>query len=157
LMIRAEKDLGKSLEWGAVNHYNTDNPHTHIMIRGIDKNGVELRIDREYISNGIRNRACEISTQWLGKRTAYDLDAQISKEIKQARYTSLDYRIHQATDRHNFDIQESRKNRPFWLSEKQIESRLDTLSKMGLAKKESVFHWRMKDDWEKTLKEMGER
>lgn len=34
LMGRMEADLGTSLDWVAVNHWNTDNPHTHIVVRG---------------------------------------------------------------------------------------------------------------------------
>jgi len=43
----------------ASNHYNTDNYHTHVVIRGIDENGNELRIDPDYISHGMRHRAIE--------------------------------------------------------------------------------------------------
>ena len=33
LMGRMEADLGTGLDWVAVNHWNTDNPHTHIVAR----------------------------------------------------------------------------------------------------------------------------
>ena len=36
LMGRMEADLGTGLDWVAVNHWNTDNPHTHIVVRGRD-------------------------------------------------------------------------------------------------------------------------
>jgi hypothetical protein len=69
LMERVQTDLGRDLVWTAANHYNTDNPHTHLVISGLDKNGEEVWIDREYISNGIRNRARELATQELGHRS----------------------------------------------------------------------------------------
>lgn len=39
LMNRMEADLGTSLDWLGVNHWNTDNPHTHIVVRGRDDRG----------------------------------------------------------------------------------------------------------------------
>jgi hypothetical protein len=35
LMARAEKDLGTRLDWVAVDHWNTDHPHVHVLIRGV--------------------------------------------------------------------------------------------------------------------------
>ena len=39
LMKRMEQDLATSLEWVAVCHFNTDNPHVHVVIRGVRDNG----------------------------------------------------------------------------------------------------------------------
>ena len=39
LMGRMDADLGTGLDWVAVNHWNTDNPHTHIVVRGRDDTG----------------------------------------------------------------------------------------------------------------------
>ncbi|MBC6943741.1 MAG: type VI secretion protein, partial [Xanthomonadales bacterium] len=44
LMGRMEADLGTGLDWVAVNHWNTDNPHTHIVVRGRDDTGKDLII-----------------------------------------------------------------------------------------------------------------
>ena len=44
-MRQVEKDTGRSLMWTAVNHYNTDNPHVHIVVRGVDAKGHDVRID----------------------------------------------------------------------------------------------------------------
>ena len=51
-MRQVEKDTGRRLIWAAVNHHNTDNPHVHIVIRGVDRDGDELRIDGRYIGRG---------------------------------------------------------------------------------------------------------
>jgi hypothetical protein len=45
LMKQVEQDTGRRLEWAAVNHHNTDNPHVHIVVRGLDRDGDEVRID----------------------------------------------------------------------------------------------------------------
>ena len=52
-----EHGLGTKLDWVAVEHYNTDNPHIHILVRGKTDDGKDLVIDRGYISHGIRARA----------------------------------------------------------------------------------------------------
>ena len=44
LMGRLEQDLGTRLEWIAVDHWDTDDPHTHIVIRGRDESGRDLVI-----------------------------------------------------------------------------------------------------------------
>lgn len=53
-MAQMEKDLGTSLDWVAVDHWNTGHPHTHIVIRGKDRFGDDLVIAREYLTKGIR-------------------------------------------------------------------------------------------------------
>jgi hypothetical protein len=40
----------------AVDHWDTDNPHPHIVLRGVDDAGEDLFIAREYISHGMRLR-----------------------------------------------------------------------------------------------------
>lgn len=57
LMGRMEADLGTRLEWVAVDHWNTDNPHTHIVVRGCDDTGKDLIIASDYIADGFRRRA----------------------------------------------------------------------------------------------------
>jgi len=50
LMADAERDLGTRLDWVAVDHWNTDNPHVHVLIRGRGDDGKDLVISRAYIS-----------------------------------------------------------------------------------------------------------
>src|SRR5258708_4575437 len=73
LMATVERDVDRKLEWAAVNHHDTGHPHVHIVIRGVDRDGREVRLDRGYISNGLRGRAQEIATEELGPRHHLDL------------------------------------------------------------------------------------
>src|SRR5208283_306852 len=42
-LVRAmEADLGTRLEWVAIDHHNTDNPHLHLLVRGVDERGKAL-------------------------------------------------------------------------------------------------------------------
>src|SRR3546814_5153687 len=43
LMADAQRDLGTSLDWVAVDHWNTDNPHIHVLVRGRADDGGDLR------------------------------------------------------------------------------------------------------------------
>jgi hypothetical protein len=65
LMADAERDLGTKLDWIAVDHWNTDNPHVHVLIRGRAGDGKDLVISRDYISRGFRHRAAErVTWSW---------------------------------------------------------------------------------------------
>src|SRR4029077_19829538 len=44
LMKQMEADLDTSLDWMAVDHYNTGHPHTHILLRGVTDDGKTLNI-----------------------------------------------------------------------------------------------------------------
>jgi hypothetical protein len=46
---RIERDVGTKLDWIAIEHHNTDNPHAHILFRGKDAQGQDLILRREYI------------------------------------------------------------------------------------------------------------
>jgi hypothetical protein len=35
LMARVERDLGRSIEWAAINHHDTEHPHAHVIVRGV--------------------------------------------------------------------------------------------------------------------------
>jgi type IV secretory pathway VirD2 relaxase len=69
LMADAERDFDTKLDWVAVDHWNTDNPHVHVLVRGHADDGRDLVISRDYISRGFRARAEERVTLELGPRT----------------------------------------------------------------------------------------
>jgi Protein of unknown function (DUF3363) len=89
-MTQVEKDTQRRLIWAAVNHHNTDNSHVHIIIRGVDADGDDLRIDGRYISHGMRWRAQEIITRELGPRLESDLIRERSKEVTREGFTLID-------------------------------------------------------------------
>ena len=73
LMADAERDLGTNLDWVAVDHWNTDNPHIHVLVRGRADDGEDLVISRDYISQGFRERAAERVTLELGPRSEQEI------------------------------------------------------------------------------------
>ncbi|HMN55307.1 MAG TPA: type VI secretion protein, partial [Sphingopyxis sp.] len=85
-----ERDLDTRLDWIAVDHWNTDNPHIHILVRGVADDGSDLVIDRAYVAAGIRGRAEERATLELGPRTERDIADALAREVTAERWTSLD-------------------------------------------------------------------
>ncbi|MBP3982397.1 relaxase/mobilization nuclease domain-containing protein [Acidovorax sp. JG5] len=95
LMTRMEADLGTRLDWVAVDHWDTDNPHTHVVLRGKDQTGKDLIIAREYISCGMRQRASELANEWLGPRTELEIRHSLAREVDQELWTGLDHQLQQ--------------------------------------------------------------
>ena len=73
LMVVMQNDVNTALEWVAIDHHNTEHPHVHLLIRGIDAKGKSLTLDKQYISRGIRQRSQELLTRELGLRTSQDI------------------------------------------------------------------------------------
>ena len=98
LMTDMQADLGTSLDWVAVDHWNTGNPHIHILLRGRTDDGRDLVIDKDYIRAGMRGRAEERITIELGLRSERDIDKALVREVDADRWTSLDARLQRMAD-----------------------------------------------------------
>jgi type IV secretory pathway VirD2 relaxase len=73
LMDQVKNDLGGGpLEWVAVVHYNTEHPHVHVALRGINSRNQPLHLDRDYVKSGMRRIADDQCTRQLGYRTELD-------------------------------------------------------------------------------------
>jgi type IV secretory pathway VirD2 relaxase len=95
-----ESDLGTPLEWLGVAHYDTDNPHLHLMVRGKDSQLADLVINREYMSHGMRLQAMEVATRHLGPRLAKDIERSLKRDLTADRVTGIDLRLAQASEGH---------------------------------------------------------
>jgi type IV secretory pathway VirD2 relaxase len=98
LMLDVERDLGTKLDWVAVDHWNTDNPHVHVLIRGRADDGQDLVISREYISRGFRDRAAERVTLELGPRSEHEIHMALEREVGSDRWTTLDRALRDISD-----------------------------------------------------------
>ena len=156
LMRQVEEDTGRRLVWAAVNHHNTDNPHVHIVIRGVDRDGDELRIDGGYIARGMRWRAQEIVTRELGPRPEIDFSQQRATEVERARLTEIDEVLAEQAD--VVGTLSVRKLLAAPGSEGRVcLARLQVLESMELARQEQPGAWRLADGWQETLREMGKQ
>jgi type IV secretory pathway VirD2 relaxase len=153
LMAQAEHDLGTKLDWVAVDHFNTDNPHTHIMLRGVDDQGQNLVIAREYIAHGLRERAAELANLDLGPRTDREIQDRLRHDVEQERLTAIDRRLLRRMDAER--ITGPAHNDPF--QQAVATGRLRKLAAMGLAEDRGGGRWHLAEDLEDTLRRMGER
>ncbi len=157
LMGHMEADLGTGLDWVAVNHWNTDNPHTHIVVRGRDDTGKDLVIASDYIAHGFRHRAAELATEWLGPRTELEIQQTLGREVEQERWTSLDRTLQRELGEGG-QMQIERFNRPELQRQRLLLiGRLQRLQRLGLADEVQPGTWTIHADAEKTLRTLGER
>jgi type IV secretory pathway VirD2 relaxase len=153
LMAQVELDLGTKLDWVAVDHFNTGHPHTHILVRGVDDRRKDLIIAREYMTHGFRERAAELVNLDLGPRSELEIEGAQRREVTQERFTGIDRRLINAIDADGLVAPAHRDS----VEQSLRAGRLQTLGRMGLAAEERRGQWRLDNDLEKTLREMGQR
>jgi type IV secretory pathway VirD2 relaxase len=155
LMAQVQADLGRPLVWAAVNHWNTDNPHVHVIVRGLDEAGRDVTIDGRYLSEGMRSRAQAILTNELGPRTELDVQDQLAREVRQERFTSLD-RALQASQDSAGALGETSLPRQGRAYAARLIARLGRLEQLGLVTRSSATGWRFSEGWVETLRGLGQ-
>jgi type IV secretory pathway VirD2 relaxase len=157
VMRRVERDLDTKLQWVAVNHHNTDNPHSHVLLRGRQADGTDLVIPRQYISYGIRDRASEVATELLGERSEQEVQLAKSKEVEAERFTSLDRMIERHLENGRIDVSPS-KHIGFDADDRRLVlGRLMFLEQMDLAHKGRGTTWQVEEDFKQDLRALGAR
>ena len=157
LMEQMEKDLGTKLDWVGVDHWNTDNPHVHIILRGRADDGQDLVIARDYIKEGMRARAADLVTQDLGPRTDLNISRNIDRQVEAERWTQLDRQlVRDGRDTGVIDMAPDATAKPDAFHAQKM-GRLRKLESLGLAEQVGPGQWMIADDAETTLRAMGER
>jgi len=152
-----EKDLGTRLDWVAVDHWNTQHPHVHLIVRGVAEDGQDLVIARDYIKEGMRARAQDLVTQELGPRTDLDIRHALERQVEQERWTQLDRQLVRDADRHGvIDLAPGVDRQPDEFHALKV-GRLRRLESLGLAHQLGPGQWAMDEAAETTLRELGER
>jgi type IV secretory pathway VirD2 relaxase len=153
-MAQVERDLETKLDWVAVDHYNTGQPHTHIVIRGKDDRGDDLIITKDYMSHGLRMRAREFLTLELGPEIEHDMTFKLAREVNAARFTRLDRALLKYTDRGYLVISamppEDRTTHASHMG------RLKKLQSLGLVEQKQTGVWQIVSDIETKLKSLGQ-
>lgn len=99
VMSRVGEDLGEpELQWVGVCHFDTDQPHAHVIVRGKRSDGRDLVIPRDYIGYGFRARAQEVAQERLGDLSRIDAEKRVWKETEANRFTGFDRRLLAAVD-----------------------------------------------------------
>jgi type IV secretory pathway VirD2 relaxase len=157
LMGQMEKDLGTKLDWVGVDHWNTDNPHIHIILRGRTDDGQDLVISRDYIKEGMRARAQDLVTQELGQRTDLEINRNLERQVEAERWTQLDRQLVRDAGKSGIiDLAPQPGQQPDEFHALKV-GRLRTLEIRGLAGQVGHQQWFIKAEAEATLRELGER
>jgi type IV secretory pathway VirD2 relaxase len=158
LMSDAERDLGTRLDWVAVDHWNTDNPHIHVLVRGRADDGGDLVISRDYISRGLRGRAEERVELELGPRSEREISNALRREVDAERWTSLDRALRDVADE-GAGVADLRPNAtgPDPELRRLMTGRAMKLERMGLAEEAGPGCWTMKPGIEETLRDLAIR
>ncbi len=157
LIAQIERDIGVSLEWVAVSHFNTEHPHVHIALRGVGPDRQSIHLKPDYIKHGIRQIAEDLCTRQLGHRTELDAAEAERREIHQHRFTSLDRMIARnaepAADGSSSLIVTAI-NPASIGRQHNVAARLAVLESMGLAKRIGPDMWNLRSDLEPVLRAM---
>ncbi|MGY4197309.1 relaxase/mobilization nuclease domain-containing protein [Bradyrhizobium sp. USDA 4520] len=157
LVGQMEKDLGTRLDWVAVDHWNTEHPHVHLIVRGVRDDGENLVISRDYIKEGMRDRARDLITQELGPRTDQEIRRTLEQQIEAERWTNLDRQLARDSYRTGVvDLAPHPDRQPDEFHALKI-GRLRKLETLGLADEIGPGQWAIADTAEATLRELGER
>jgi type IV secretory pathway VirD2 relaxase len=158
LMTDAERDLDTRLDWVAVDHWNTDNPHVHVLVRGRADDGRDLVISRDYISRGLRARAEERVTLELGPRSEQEIRFGLEKEVEAERWTGLDRVLRGAADDGAgvADLRPGVADSDPELRRLMI-GRAAKLERLGLAEQVAPACWTLKPGIEGTLRDLSIR
>ena len=159
LMARAERDLGTRIDWVAVDHWNTDQPHVHVLARGVDQDGADLVISREYISHGFRARAEELVGLELGPRSEHAIRSALEREVGAERWTGLDRALSAVVDEGAgvADLRPGSQALPDGDLRRLMIGRAQVLERFGLAEQAGPAQWTLRPDAEATLRAMGDR
>jgi type IV secretory pathway VirD2 relaxase len=157
LVGQMEKDLGTQLDWVAVDHWNTEHPHVHLIVRGVRDDGQDLVISRDYIKEGMRDRACDLITQELGPRTDLDIRRSLERQVEAERWTQLDRQlVRDGREAGVIDMAPDPSAKPDGYHTLKV-GRLRKLETLGLAEQVGPGQWMIDDKAEATLRELGER
>lgn len=156
LMGEVENDLGTRLDWIAVDHWNTAHPHVHVLVRGKDETGADLVISRDYITRGLRARAEALVSLELGPRSAREIAGDLQRQVDAERWTGLDRALVALAGGDRLDLRPGPaagqdELRPLLLG------RLRALDRLGLASAEATGVWRLAEDLQAHLRELGLR
>ena len=161
LVKEMQTDLGTPLKWIGVAHYDTNDPHVHLIVRGKNAAGADLVINRDYLSHGLRLQAMELATRHLGPRLPEDIERSFVRDLKADRLTGLDLSLAQQASLHPEGwVSALRTKEDSLAGERQrlhTLTRLQHLESLGLAREVTAGVWQPDLDLVARLRRMGSR
>lgn len=77
VMEQWQKSIGREFSWWAVNHYNTDHYHSHVVVAGKDLKDRDVELDREMLAE-----CREISDRYLCRDREFDRELDRMADIQ---------------------------------------------------------------------------
>lgn len=154
VMDRAAATLGGRLEWVAIDHHDTDNPHTHIVLRGRHANGRPLILPRDFVKAGLREITREVATERLGPRTRADENAALLRETRAHRPTRLDALIARQIEHDRLRIASLEAPNGDPALTKALKARARELERLGLASATRRNELLFQSEWRERLRAM---
>ena len=148
-----EQALQRELEWVGAVHHNTDQPHAHVVIRGVSE-GKNLTLHRDFVKHGMRLIAEEQATRELGPRTLDQVREAYRLQVGEARATDLDRALARGVNHGRVDVRQVPASHE---ARVHLVGRLQTLGKMGLARHVRGHVYAVDRDLLKRLGELAER
>ncbi|MGC9217754.1 relaxase/mobilization nuclease domain-containing protein, partial [Acidithiobacillus sp.] len=152
-MRQVQKELKTDLEWCAVVHYNTGHPHVHLLIRGKDDQGKNMKISPDWLKTRARGIAEEETTKQLGHRTEKDIQLAKERMVAMDRWTPLDRQILDEAAKHKGFIPAYDPARTGH-DQRLISARLAHLEKLGLARRDGT-DFAISQNLEPALRQVG--
>ncbi len=150
-MARMERDLGVKLDWLGIDHHNTDNPHTHVIVRGVRRDGGALVLPRAYVSHGLREAAREVATDRLGARGREDERLKLDREVSGRGFNRLDQAIERDLNgKSEILLQRLGREREAAFAN-AMRARAQELARLGLAREVRRNVMRFETDWRERL------
>jgi type IV secretory pathway VirD2 relaxase len=152
VMARAGAQLDTTLQWVAVDHHDTDNPHTHLILRGRRADGRDLVLPRDFVREQLRDIAREVATRWLGPRSREDDRLALEHDVRRHAPTRLDRLIAGQLPADNV-IRLSRLAAPHDpVLTQALKARAKELRRLGLASEVKRNVLAFQPDWQDRLK-----
>ncbi len=156
MVSRWEGVVGARFDFVAADHFNTDNPHTHLVIRGVDRDtGEELFIPKDVMRTGLREIASGVATEWLGRRTTREIESSIRADISKERLTQIDRWLLKEQDAGIAEYRTVPKSRTAQFYRHAKIARLGKIEDLGLATRVSRNTYQLSDQMETVLRERG--
>lgn len=157
LLTTMERDLCAKLDWVAAVHYDTNEPHVHLLVNGHDLNGQKLLMTRDYIAHGMRNRAGEIVTNKLGLREYDEIVKKLLLEVNREKKCFIDEVIKKSLDenKNKISIHNISRSSLSDLPIKLVHARLTYLESKGFARREHEGSWHIQEDYLEHLRELN--
>ena len=141
----------------SIERYDTEHPHAHVVVRGVCREGQQLRMERAYIARGLRWSAQELATERLGPRLEREIRRTREREVHQERFTSLDREIEHAAHRAPGRCW-SRSSRGATVRSRRFWSAGSSSSRaLAWPRRSAPSGWVLAENWQRRLRELGER